>query len=158
MTRLEPSTRALEDWQEYNVVAEASGGRGIPLAYMQLIRLGPILCSEPATYFHFLLQASFDVVIQSFIDLTRPDPKGQSIMQGKDLLADRVGKRGWTEWVWLMDGLLGALSYWRWLSKNGDEDSVWMTDFGFPVSMPALTRFQRRCSNVYTKPDLVMVL
>lgn len=123
---------AVEDHQRYAEMVGAKGGRAIPIASMRLVRLGPVLCSKPATFMHFLLQGSVEMVIQSFAVLTKADQTQRADDAGT--FASRIAKSGWREWIWLFDGLLGALQYWRWLSEYAEPGSVWQSRFGIPVS------------------------
>ena len=126
----------------------------VPIAYRDLIHLGPILTTNPSTFAHFLLQASFEAVFSSLQDLrqgAKPDlqssvkPEDQIMADlstgtepsERDRIAARIVKVGWNEITWLFHGLAASLGYWQWSSAEGREDADWHQDWRYPVGRPS---------------------
>jgi hypothetical protein len=126
--------------------------RNFPVAYRDLIHLGPILTSNPSTFLHSLLQASFERVFSSLRDLrqgakrdieTSVNPEDQITVDlsigtepsERDRIAARIVKVGWNDMIWLFHYLVVSLRYWQRLSAEGREGSDWHRDWPYPVGI-----------------------
>lgn len=128
--------------------------RNLPTAFRDLIHLGPILTSNPSTFAHFLLQASFERVFSSLRDLRQGakrdaqmsvKPEDQIMVDlsngtepsERDRIATRIVKVGWNEIIWLFHNLAASLRFWKWSSAEGRAGSDWHQDWPYPVCLVA---------------------